>query len=312
VQRGKSMKYIEYTVLTTTEASDAVAYILEREGAVGIATIDLNDFLMLNKDKHSWDYSEPTLAASLGTDVKVKGYFYNYSDKIEKSIQGLKNFGLDIGKGQVIINQVNEEDWANAWKKYFKPFKVGKKIVIKPTWEDYKIVENDIIIEIDPGMAFGTGSHETTSMCLELLEKHIKTRDTVIDIGCGSGILGIAAAKLGADVVTCIDFDENACKVAADNVVLNKMENKIKVVKGNLLDGLTVKVDLIISNIIADVIIDLSDKAYRLINSGGLFISSGIIIDRKKDVISQLINDNFKIKEVLEMGEWCAIVGEKE
>ncbi|MCK9216345.1 MAG: 50S ribosomal protein L11 methyltransferase [Firmicutes bacterium] len=306
------MKYIEYTVLTTTEASDAVAYILEREGAVGIATIDLNDFLMLNKDKHSWDYSEPTLAASLGTDVKVKGYFYNYSDKIEKSIQGLKNFGLDIGKGQVIINQVNEEDWANAWKKYFKPFKVGKKIVIKPTWEDYKIVENDIIIEIDPGMAFGTGSHETTSMCLELLEKHIKTRDTVIDIGCGSGILGIAAAKLGADVVTCIDFDENACKVAADNVVLNKMENKIKVVKGNLLDGLTVKVDLIISNIIADVIIDLSDKAYRLINSGGLFISSGIIIDRKKDVISQLINDNFKIKEVLEMGEWCAIVGEKE
>lgn len=306
------MIYIEYTVLTTTEASDAVAYILEREGAVGIATIDPNDFLMLNKDRHSWDYTEPALAASLGTDVKVKGYFYNYSDKIEKSIQGLKNFGLDIGKGQIIINQVNDENWANAWKKYFKPFKVGKKIVIKPTWEDYKIAENDIIVEIDPGMAFGTGSHETTSMCLELLEKYIKTKDIVIDVGCGSGILGITAAKLGADTVTCIDFDENAYKVATDNVILNKMESKIKVLKGNLLDGIVLEADLIIANIVADVIMNLSDKAYRLISTGGLFISSGIIIDREKDVINQLINDNFKIKEVLKMGEWCAIVGEKE
>jgi len=306
------MKYIEYTVLTTTEASDAVAYILEQEGAVGIAIIDPNDFSMLNKDKFGWDYIDSTFLKTLGTDVKVKGYFYNYSDKIESKIKNLSGFGLDIGKGQVIINQVNEENWANAWKRYFKPFKVGKRIIVKPTWEEYKRIENDIIVEIDPGMAFGTGSHETTSMCLELLEKYIRAKDTVIDIGCGTGILGIAAAKLGAETVTCIDFDENACKVAADNTLLNKMENKVRVLKGNLLGGITIKADLIIANIIADVIIDLSDKAYRLINPGGLFISSGIIADRKKDVINQLKSNKYKIKEVMETREWCAIVGEKE
>jgi len=306
------MKYIEYTVLTTTEASDAVAYILEQEGAVGIAIIDPNDFSMLNKDKFGWDYIDSTFLKTLGTDVKVKGYFYNYSDKIESKIKNLSGFGLDIGKGQVIINQVNEENWANAWKRYFKPFKVGKRIIVKPTWEEYKRIENDIIVEIDPGMAFGTGSHETTSMCLELLEKYIKAKDTVIDIGCGTGILGITAAKLGAETVTCIDFDENACKVAADNTLLNKMENKVRVLKGNLLGGITIKADLIIANIIADVIIDLSDKAYRLINPGGLFISSGIIADRKKDVINQLKSNKYKIKEVMETREWCAIVGEKE
>lgn len=306
------MKYIEYTVLTTTEASDAVAYILEQEGAVGIAIIDPNDFSMLNKDKFGWDYIDSTFLKTLGTDVKVKGYFYNYSDKIESKIKNLSGFGLDIGKGQVIINQVNEENWANAWKRYFKPFKVGKRIIVKPTWEEYKRIENDIIVEIDPGMAFGTGSHETTSMCLELLEKYIKAKDTVIDIGCGTGILGITAAKLGAETVTCIDFDENACKVAADNTLLNKMENKVRVLKGNLLGGIMIKADLIIANIIADVIIDLSDKAYRLINPGGLFISSGIIADRKKDVINQLKSNKYKIKEVMETREWCAIVGEKE
>ncbi len=306
------MKYIEYTVLTTTEASDAVAYILEQEGAVGIAIIDPNDFSMLNKDKFGWDYIDSTFLKTLGTDVKVKGYFYNYSDKIESKIKNLSGFGLDIGKGQVIINQVNEENWANAWKRYFKPFKVGKRIIVKPTWEEYKRIENDIIVEIDPGMAFGTGSHETTSMCLELLEKYIKAKDTVIDIGCGTGILGITAAKLGAETVTCIDFDENACKVAADNTLLNKMENKVRVLKGNLLGGITIKADLIIANIIADVIIDLSDKAYRLINPGGLFISSGIIADRKKDVINQLKSNKYKIREVMETREWCAIVGEKE
>ena len=306
------MKYIEYTVLTTTEASDAVAYILEQEGAVGIAIIDPNDFSMLNKDKFGWDYIDSTFLKTLGTDVKVKGYFYNYSDKIESKIKNLSGFGLDIGKGQVIINQVNEENWANAWKRYFKPFKVGKRIIVKPTWEEYKRIENDIIVEIDPGMAFGTGSHETTSMCLELLEKYIKAKDTVIDIGCGTGILGITAAKLGAETVTCIDFDENACKVAADNTLLNKMENKVRVLKGNLLGGIMIKADLIIANIIADVIIDLSDKAYRLINPGGLFISSGIIADRKKDVINQLKSNKYKIREVMETREWCAIVGEKE
>ncbi len=306
------MKYIEYTILTTTEASDAVTYILEREGAIGIAIEDPNDFLILNKDKSGWDYTDPALVATLGTDVKVKGYFKEYSDRIVISVNELTKFGLDIGKGQIIVNQIDEEDWANAWKKYFKPFKVGKRIVIKPTWEEYKIEQNDIIVEIDPGMAFGTGSHETTFMCLKLLDKYVKSKDTIIDVGCGSGILGIAAAKLGAEKVLCIDLDENACKVATDNVYLNKVGNIVNVKKGNLLDTATKKADLIVANIIADIIISFTKKAFELIRPCGYFISSGIILDRKDHVISQLKKNNFSIIEVLEMGEWCAIVAERK
>lgn len=306
------MKYIEYTILTTTEASDAVTYILEREGAIGIAIEDPNDFLILNKDKSGWDYTDPALVATLGTDVKVKGYFKEYSDRIVISVNELTKFGLDIGKGQIIVNQIDEEDWANAWKKYFKPFKVGKRIVIKPTWEEYKIEQNDIIVEIDPGMAFGTGSHETTFMCLKLLDKYVKSKDTIIDVGCGTGILGIAAAKLGAEKVLCIDLDENACKVATDNVYLNKVGNIVNVKKGNLLDTATKKADLIVANIIADIIISFTKKAFELIRPCGYFISSGIILDRKDHVISQLKKNNFSIIEVLEMGEWCAIVAERK
>ncbi len=305
------MKYLEYTVLTTTQASDAVAYLLEEKGALGIAIEDPNDFLSLNKDKYSWDYTDPSLTEALGTDVKVKGYFSEYIDNLEKSVVALRNYGLDIGKGQLIVTQIDEEDWVNSWKRYFKPFRVGHRIVVKPTWEKYYGESNDLIVEIDPGMAFGTGDHETTYLCLELIEKYIKQKDNVVDVGCGSGILGIAAAKLGADRVFCIDIDENACKVARENVLLNNVERLVTVKKGNLLDAIKEKSDIIIANIIADVIITLADRVVGLLSSGGCFISSGIIIDRKHDVIKSLEKNNFEIIEVMEKGEWCAIVAKR-
>lgn len=312
------MKYIECTLLTTTQASDAVSYILEDEGAVGVMIEDVNDFLLLNKDKTSWDYTEPQLLEELGTDVKVKGYFkeYNFNesikDNISKRVNELIEFGLDIGKGHIITKQIDEEDWANAWKKYFKPFKAGDKIVIKPTWEDYEIEQNEIIVEIDPGMAFGTGDHETTLMCLKLLESYVKKGDIVFDVGCGSGILGIAAGKLGAGKILCVDFDENACKVASENVAVNKMEHVVNVEKGNLLDIATDKADVIVANIIADIIIYFSKQASELIKSGGIFISSGIIKERRDDVIKELKNNKFSIIEVMEMGEWCAITAKRD
>lgn len=312
------MKYIECTLLTTTQASDAVSYILEDEGAVGIMIEDVNDFLLLNKDKTSWDYTEPELLEALGTDVKVKGYFKEYyfnesiKDNVFKRVNELIEFGLDIGKGHIIIKQIDEEDWANAWKKYFKPFKAGDKIVIKPTWEDYEMQQNDIIVEIDPGMAFGTGDHETTLMCLKLLERYVKKGDTVFDVGCGSGILGIAAGKLGAGKVLCVDFDENACKVASENVEINKMEHVVNVKRGNLLDVVTYKADIIVANIIADIIISFSKQASELIKTGGIFISSGIITQKRDDVIQELKKNKFSIIEVMEMGEWCAITAKRD
>ena len=305
------MRYIEYTVLTTTEASDAVAYLLEREGAVGIAIEDPNDFLFMNKDKHSWDYVSPNLLEGLNDDVKVIGYFNGFVADLEESVMGLKKFGLDVGKGQVIVSNIDDGDWANVWKEHFKPFKVGNRIIIKPTWENYKGHSDDIIVEIDPGMAFGTGDHETTFLCLQLLEKYMSQGVSIVDVGCGSGILGIAAAKLGAKEVLCIDIDDNACKVAKDNTILNRVDETVTVRKGYLLDNAKVKYDIVIANIVADIIISLSGQALDFLKNGGYFISSGIITDRKDDVKNSLKKHGFEIVEALTKGEWCAIVAKR-
>lgn len=306
------MIYIAYTVLTTTESSDAIAYLLEQEGALGISIEDPFDFMMLNKDKKYWDYTDLTLIEALGTDVKVIGYFIDYIDDLEEKVKRISEYGLNIGKGQIITSEVDEEDWLQSWKKYFKPFKVSERIVIKPTWEKYDKEENDIVVEIDPGMAFGTGNHETTNMCLKFLDKYVEEGNSIIDVGCGSGILGIAAAKLGAKEVLCIDLDKNACKTAKDNVVLNNVSNIINVKRGNLLNSVNKGTNMIVANIIADIIINLAARAFDLIKPGGYFISSGIISERKNDVIKELQKNNFKILEIMEMGQWCSIVGRRK
>ena len=311
------MKYLEFTVFATTESSEAVAYILEDEGAMGVAIEDIHDFYSLNQDEKSWDYVEDGVLEALGSDVKIRGYFkwdsfdLSRDKSIRKRIKALEEFGLDIGKGEFSTREVDERDWANAWKDHFKPFKATERIIIKPSWEEYKAGNEDLVIEIDPGMAFGTGDHETTLMCLKLLEKYMEPKDLVFDVGCGSGILGIAAGRLGAKRVLCLDLDGDAVKVARDNVKINDLEEIIKVLKCNLLNGIEEKADVIIANIIADVIISFSPRAFSSLEPRGIFISSGIIKDRKKDVVLQLERQGFTIKEIMDMGEWCAIVAER-
>jgi len=312
------MNYIEITVLTTTEASEAIAFILEDEGASGIAIEDPNDFILNNRKEVNWDYVEPELIEAIGNDVKVKGYFietYFLDDlykKIKSRVDSLTQYGLDKGKGEIIVKSMKEEDWATSWKKYYKPFKAGEKVVVKPTWEKYEAQEGEIVVEIDPGMAFGTGNHETTLMCIKLLEKYINNQNYVYDVGCGSGILGITAAKLGAEKVLCVDLDEVACKVAAENVKINKESHRIEVKKGNLLDIAVEKADLIVANIIADVIISFAPQAHDFLKSEGIFISSGIILDRQEDVIDELKSKGFKVLEITQMGEWCAIAAKRD
>ncbi|MDD2480533.1 MAG: 50S ribosomal protein L11 methyltransferase [Lutispora sp.] len=312
------MNYIEISVITTTEATEAVSYILEDEGASGVAIEDPNDFILMNKNKTDWDYVESELIEAMGTDVRVKGYFpeTTYSDVLIKSVQSrvdlLTDFGLDKGKAEISSKTIKEEDWSNAWKRYFKPFKAGEKVVIKPTWENYDIQEDDIIVEIDPGMAFGTGNHETTLMCIKLLERYVKKGDKVYDVGCGSGILGIAAAKLGADNVLCVDLDGVACKVASENVEVNKEIDKIEVRNCNLLDAASAKADLIVANIIADVIIAFTTQTLEFLKHDGIFISSGIILDRRDEVVNELKKHQFNILEIVQMGEWCAIAAKRD
>ncbi len=310
------MKYIELQVITTTEASDAVSELLYDEGATGVLIEDPNDFRAMNKDEKSWDYVEEDLVKLLGEDTRVKGYFSfdGYSeaklDTIKSRVEKLEEFGLNKGKGVVTAKEVYEEDWANAWKKYYKPVKVGDRVVIKPTWEEYEAEAGDVIVQLDPGMAFGTGTHETTVMCIKLLEKYVKNGSTVFDVGCGSGILGIAAAKLNAERVVCVDIDELSCKISRENAEMNKVKNKVDVRCGNLLDVVSEKADVIIANIIADIIISFSDDAMNFLNNGGIFISSGIIRDRRDDVLKKLGEVGFKVLEVLSIGEWCAIAAE--
>ncbi len=307
--------WIEVTIKTTTEAVEPITNILYEQGAGGAVIEDPKDFLFQKKNELDWDYvEEEVFKKNEEDDVLIKTYVseeknvMEFVEIIKQKVLGLKDFGIDIGEGGVSLDQVNEADWANAWKAYYKPTKVGQRVVVKPTWEDYAMQDGDLIIELDPGMAFGTGTHETTSMCIRELEKYVNKDSKVFDIGCGSGILAIAAAKLGAKEVVAVDLDEVAVKVAKENVLENKVEKSVSVMHGNLTDVIKDKADVIIANIIADIIKILAKDVQNFMKEDAIFISSGIILDKVEEVKESLIENGFEIVEVQKLGEWSAIV----
>ncbi|HBH0227700.1 TPA: 50S ribosomal protein L11 methyltransferase [Clostridioides difficile] len=307
--------WIEVTIKTTTEAVEPITNILYEQGAGGAVIEDPKDFLFQKKNELDWDYvEEEVFKKNEEDDVLIKTYVseeknvMEFVEMIKQKVLGLKDFGIDIGEGSVSLDQVNEADWANAWKAYYKPTKVGQRVVVKPTWEDYAMQEGDLIIELDPGMAFGTGTHETTSMCIRELEKYVNKDSKVFDIGCGSGILAIAAAKLGAKEVVAVDLDEVAVKVAKENVLENKVEKSVSVMHGNLTDVIKDKADVIVANIIADIIKILAKDVQNFMKEDAIFISSGIILDKVEEVKESLIENGFEIVEVQKLGEWSAIV----
>ena len=307
--------WIEVTIKTTTEAVEPITNILYEQGAGGAVIEDPKDFLFQKKNELDWDYvEEEVFKKNEEDDVLIKTYVseeknvMEFVEIIKQKVLGLKDFGIDIGEGSVSLDQVNEADWANAWKAYYKPTKVGQRVVVKPTWEDYAMQEGDLIIELDPGMAFGTGTHETTSMCIRELEKYVNKDSKVFDIGCGSGILAIAAAKLGAKEVVAVDLDEVAVKVVKENVLENKVEKSVSVMHGNLTDVIKDKADVIVANIIADIIKILAKDVQNFMKEDAIFISSGIILDKVEEVKESLIENGFEIVEVQKLGEWSAIV----
>lgn len=254
------MKWAEITIKTTTEAVEAITNILYEQNVGGVSIEDPKDFKFQKKNEYDWDFVEEEIFNSGYDGVIIKTYITEERDVsddikiIKEKIDGLKEFGIDVGEAIVELSQVDEEDWANEWKNYYKPTKIGQKIVVKPTWEEYEAKDSDLIIELDPGMAFGTGTHETTSMCIRELEKYVKPDSKVFDIGCGSGILAIAAAKLGAKDVLAVDLDEVAVKVAKENIQLNKVEDSVNALHGNLMEVVNDKADIVVANIIADII----------------------------------------------------------
>lgn len=309
------MNWTEVTIKTTTEAVEAISNILIEERCGGVMIEDPKDFLFQKKNELDWDYVEEEVFNKSGQDgVLIKTYIpeernvLEFVETVKARISQLPSFGLDIGEGSVTLSNVKESDWANEWKKYYKPTKIGKKIVVKPSWEEYQQEEGDLIIELDPGMAFGTGTHETTSMCIRELENYVDDTKTVFDIGCGSGILAIAAAKLGAKDVVAGDLDEVAVKVSKENCEINHVSDKVTVKHGSLFEVVDSKADVIVANIIADIIKILAKDVSKFLNEDGVFISSGIILAKIDEVCESLTENGFEIVKVERLGEWSAIV----
>ena len=309
------MNWTEVTIKTTTEAVEAISNILMEERCGGVMIEDPKDFLFQKKNELDWDYVEEEVFNKSGQDgVLIKTYIpeernvLELIETVKARIALLPSFGLDIGEGSVSLSNVNESDWANEWKKYYKPTKVGKKIVVKPSWEEYEKQEGDLIIELDPGMAFGTGTHETTSMCIRELENYVDETKTVFDIGCGSGILAIAAAQLGAKEVVAGDLDEVAVKVSKENCEINNVSDKVVVKHGSLFEVVDSKADVIVANIIADIIKILAKDVSKFLKDDGVFISSGIIRAKIDEVCQALEENGFEIVKVERLGEWSAIV----
>ncbi len=306
--------WIEVKVVTKPDALEMVQGIFYGLDVKGVAIEDPRDILEREQGPLTWDFADINILEHGGKAAMVKGYF-SVEDNMEEIIEyikskliEIKNMGIDIGEGTVEYIKVNEEDWANNWKKYYKPTKIGENIVVKPIWEEYE-ANGEMVIELDPGMAFGTGTHETTRMCVEALEENVKEDTTVFDIGTGSGILAIAAAKLGAKKVIGVDLDPVAVDSAKENVSFNDLNN-IEIIYGNLMDVVTGKADLVVANIIAEIIVVLAEDVKNFLVPGGLFITSGIIRERRDLVETKLKEKGFKIKEVKEQGEWLCVIAE--
>ena len=313
------MDWVEITVHTTTFGADIVSEQLMQEGATGTMVEDRADIPDPTKPNGIWEIIDQKLIDDMPEDVLVHAWFEPdscFADRMSalgSRMTELKalDMGFDLGSLAIDTLNVRDEDWSEVWKKFYKPFKAGRNLVVKPTWETYEAQEGDRIIEIDPGMAFGSGTHETTGMCLELLEETLTGGETVIDVGTGSGILAIGAAMLGAKDILAIDIDPTAVKVAQENIEHNGLADRITAIEGNLLDKTDMTCDLCVANIIADVICFFAKPLTNHIVPGGKFICSGIIKEREQDVVNALNEAQYEIIEIRRKGEWVAILSRR-
>ena len=306
--------YVELTVKTTHEGAELVADLLESYSDSGVSILDVQDVIDLTKNGKNWDYADDKIF-SLDETVLVRAYYKienesEYTKEIENLLYNLKiNSPFNLGSLETQKKKVDGEMWREKWKEFFKPIKLGN-IVIVPEWIKYEVKDGEIPVYLDSNMAFGTGEHETTSMCVEFLQKYVKESDVVIDVGSGSGILGISASKLGAKEVVMTDIDECAVTASKKNSVLNGIKNA-KVLLKNLLDDEEIKGNVIVANIIAEVLVGFSKDIGKNLFDGGYVILSGILTDRIDKVITAYENTGFTLKDKNIKGEWCALVFKK-
>ena len=309
------MDWLEVTVRTNTAGADLISELLISAGAKGTSIEDRFDAFSEPTDATQWDLIDPSVIEKMDEDTLVHAYFPAETTSRE-TIESLRArlaaltpewLGFDAGKRALEIANVREEDWAENWKKYYKPFRVGRHLVVRPVWEKYEPQAGDKIISIDPGMAFGNGTHETTSMCLGLVEDYIKPGDTVLDVGTGSGILAIASVLMGAQSALGIDLDPVAVRVANENIERNGLFGRVHAQVGDLVKGIDTQADVVFANIIADAVIMLSRAVRAHMKPGGVFICSGIILEREQDVLDALSEAGFTVDRIEHRGEWSAI-----
>lgn len=310
------MQWIEVNVAVTHEAVEAVADMLTSIGSKGVA---IEDPQLINDLRNSGTWELCDIPEQENAEVVTVSAYYADDEKLENRLaeidEQLALIEERIGKyrfGNTSFRKVSEQDWANEWKQYFHVTHVGKSLVIKPSWEKYAPKEGEHVIEIDPGMAFGTGTHHTTNMMMERLEKVITPDSTVFDVGTGSGILAIAAAMLGAKSVKAVDIDAVAVRVAKENVADNGLSDQIEVREGDLLHGTEGKADVIIANIIADIVIMLLQDIPQKLNDDGVLLASGIIEERMPDVEAAAQAQGLYVDAVDHRGGWVVMQMKKK
>ncbi|MDR6225062.1 50S ribosomal protein L11 methyltransferase [Desmospora profundinema] len=307
------MDWIEVRVHVGADAEEAVCHLLETHGAEGCA---IYDSALLHREWNTpfgeWytlsseDYPEEGVWITAYFPESV--YQDEWAKRLEQQIRDLARFGLNPLPGRVVTRRLAEESWAEAWKAYYKPTRITSRLTVKPRWETYHPESPDeAVIELDPGMAFGTGTHPTTILSMKLMERWMKPGWRVVDVGCGSGILSIAAAKLGASSVTALDLDPVAVEKARENIAINEVDDQITVQKSDLLQGYHGRAHLIVANILAEIIVPLIPDLTRVMEREGIFLASGIIKQKEETVTDGLSEQGFHVMEMIREGDWVAL-----
>lgn len=308
------MDWTEIVVHTNSKGSEVVSGLLMELGATGTMIEDRADIPDPSKPHGIWEIIDPKLLENMPEDVLVHAWFEpdswsgTISGSLKYELENLKHSSPDLGSLVLDTREAKDEDWSETWKQYYKPFSISEKLVVKPSWEEYTPQGDEQIIHLDPGMAFGSGTHETTGMCVSLMEQNIRGGETVLDIGTGSGILAIAAALLGAGSVLAVDIDPDAVRVAKENVERNGVSAVVDVRQGDLLANVDSGCDICVANIISDIIIRYAGAFFSHVRKGGLFICSGIVNVREKEVEAALTGAGFVIHRTEHRGEWTAFL----